>query len=71
MKNRTQVLDLMKALPEAVVAEHEEVMRFLENKRLYGHGLGWVDVHLLASASLTRSIVWTMDQALKRAVDEI
>lgn len=71
MKNRAQVLDLLKALPEALVAEHGEVMQFLEEKRLYGHGLGWIDLHLLAAASLNRASLWTMDRALKRAADQL
>ena len=66
MRKRDQVLDLLKALPETLVAEHEEVMHLLEEKRLYGHGLGWIDLHLLASASLNRATLWTMDRALKR-----
>jgi predicted nucleic acid-binding protein len=66
MKNRSQVLELLKALPQAVVAEHEEVVKFVNDKRLYGHGLGWIDVHLLASASLSNVAIWTTDRALKR-----
>jgi predicted nucleic acid-binding protein len=69
MKNRVQVLDLLKSLPEAVVADNDEVMQFLENKRF--HGLGWVDLHLLASATLNRAVLWTMDRALRRAADRI
>ena len=69
MKNRPQVLDLLKALPEVLVAEHSEVMHFLEQKRLYGHGLEWIDLHLLASASLNRATLWTIDRALKRAAE--
>jgi hypothetical protein len=65
------VLDLLKALPRSIVADHEEVMQFLEQKRLYGHGLGWVDLNLLASTSLNRAILWTMDRALKRAADQL
>lgn len=69
MKNRARVLDLMSALPEALVAEHDEVVHFLERTRLYGRGLGWIDLHLLASASLSQAALWTMDRALKRAAD--
>ena len=71
MKNRTQVLDLLNALPQALVAEHGEVLQFLEEKRFYGRGLGWIDLHLLASASLNRATLWTMDSALKRAADQL
>jgi len=71
MKNRAEILDLLHALPVALVAEHDEVMKFLNEKRLYGHGLGWIDLHLLASASLSRATLWTMDRALKVAAGEL
>ena len=40
-------------LPTANVARHDEVMRLVEQQRLYGLGLSYVDVHLLAAARLT------------------
>jgi predicted nucleic acid-binding protein len=57
----------LKALPEAHLVEHEEVMSFLEAHRLYGQGIGSVDVHLLASTLLARSAIWTFDKPLRRA----
>jgi predicted nucleic acid-binding protein len=39
----------------------------LESEQLYGRGLGWVDVHLLASAMLTQCSLWTLDKALVKA----
>ena len=71
MKNRSEVLDLLKALPQAIVAEHDEVMNFVNDKRLFGHGLGWIDVHLLASATLSKVTIWTADSALKRAAGRL
>ena len=57
--------------PRAQIAEHDEVMKFLNDKRLYGQGLGWIDLHLLASAALSSAALWTTDRALKRAGDEL
>jgi len=71
MKNRTEILDLLTALPEVSVAEHEEAMHFLREKRLYGHGLGWIDIHLLASALLSSARLWTADRSLKQAVEQL
>lgn len=71
MKNRVEVLELLRSLPEALVADHAEVMQFLHDKELSGRGLGWIDLHLLASASLSRATLWTVDRALQRAVDQI
>jgi len=64
LKNRSEILSLLQALPQAMEAEHEEVMQFIENYRLMGKGLGYIDVHLLASARLTQVPLWTLDQKL-------
>jgi predicted nucleic acid-binding protein len=67
--NRTEILDLLSALPMAPVAEHDEVLYFLHRNRLYGKGMGWIDLHLLASASLGKVRLWTTDRALKKAAE--
>jgi len=73
MKNRyrSEVLELLKALPQSLVAEHDEVVKFINDRRLYGHGLGWIDVHLLASASMSKVAIWTTDRALKLATGRL
>ncbi|MBI4715857.1 MAG: type II toxin-antitoxin system VapC family toxin [Nitrospirae bacterium] len=63
-KNRTEILSLLRALPGAIPAEHEEVMQFIEDHRLMGKGLGYVDMHLLVSAALTETPLWTLDKQL-------
>jgi len=65
LKNRSEILSLLRALPMAAQAEHEEVMQFVENYRLMGKGLGYIDMHLLASALLTKVQLWTLDRKLK------
>ena len=67
LRNRQEILSMVRALPEARVAEQEEVLRFLEARRLYGRGLGWVDANLLASTILTGCSLWTLDKPLRRA----
>ena len=67
LHNRQEILSTLRALPEARVAEQEEVLRFLEARHLYGRGLGWVDAHLLASTLLTGCRLWTLDQPLRKA----
>ncbi|MDD5223846.1 MAG: type II toxin-antitoxin system VapC family toxin [bacterium] len=64
LKNRFLILSLLNSLPRAIVAEHEEVIQFIENKNLMGKGLGYVDTHLLASAVLTGVPLWTRDRKL-------
>jgi hypothetical protein len=67
MRKRGEILSMLKALPQAHLLEQEEVLSFLEARRLYGRGIGWVDAHLLASTLLTRCSLWTMDKPLRRA----
>jgi hypothetical protein len=61
----------LKGGPKASIAEHDEVTHFLHEQRLYGRGLGWIDLHLLASASLSKATLWTTDRALKRAAEQL
>lgn len=51
----------------ATYVEHEEVMRFIKNYSLMGKGLKYIDMHLLASAMLTKVPLWTLDEKLKGA----
>ncbi len=67
IKNRSEILGLLQALPKARVADDDEVLHLLESQQLYGGGLGWVDLHLLASAQLTSCGLWTADGALHKA----
>lgn len=69
VKNRTTILSLLEALPMALLVEHEEVLAFIENHDLMGKGLGYIDVHLLASAVLTGLPLWTFDKKLEKAAD--
>jgi predicted nucleic acid-binding protein len=66
LRNREEVLTLLQTLPEAQAAEHEEVLGVVERERLYGRGLGWIDVHLLASARLSGATLWTHDRRLAK-----
>lgn len=69
LKNREIVLSLLEALPTSAEAEHEEVLTFIERHSLMGKGLGYVDLHLLASAVLSRLPIWTLDKKLEQVAD--
>ena len=66
LPNREELLGLFHALPMAPVAEHGEMLDFMNRERLFGTGLGSVDVHLLASARLAGAKIWSKDKALCR-----
>jgi hypothetical protein len=71
LRNRPEILSLLHALPMAIHAEHEEATQFLENYSLMGKGLGYIDVHLLASAILTRARLWTLDKKLSEVSSKL
>ena len=71
LRNRAKVLALLGNLPLTIVATHEEAMYTAEANTLYGTGIGWVDVHLLASALLSRTPIWTRDTPLHRAAEKL
>ena len=65
LKKRREVLNLLTTLPAGVVATDEETLRFIERHRLMGKGIGYIDAHLLASATLTEAAtLWTKDKRL-------
>src|SRR5512145_2372447 len=66
LRRRSEILSMLKALPEAHLVEHEELLDFIEAQRLYGRRIGWVDAHLLASTLLTGCAIWTFDKPLRR-----
>lgn len=69
LKNRTEILNLLAALPHAPLADHAHVLTMIETHQLAGRGLGWVDVHLLASAMLCGAKLWTLDKPLRKVAD--
>ena len=65
LKNRGEVLRLLGELPAAPLATDAEVLNFIERRALMGRGLGYIDVHLLASVALAGSArLWTRDKRL-------
>jgi hypothetical protein len=67
LKNRVAVLSDLHALPHAKLASDTEVLQLIEDRRLWGRGLGWIDMHLLASALLSDCGFWTIDKRLGEA----
>lgn len=67
LRNRREILELLGRLPSAPVATQEEVLKFIENRTLMRRGIGFIDVHLLASAALSDTArLWTKDKRLNQ-----
>lgn len=71
LTNMSEILSLLHSLPMVNQAEHEEVLQFVESNDLMGRGLGYVDVHLLASAVLSGVPMWTLDKKLRAASSKL
>ena len=71
LKNRREILDLFQSLPSSPVVEPDELLVFIESNALMGKGLGYIDVHLLASTVLAEIVFWTDDKRLRRAATHI
>lgn len=66
LQRRGEILSLLDALPQVPSATDAEARMLLESRGLAGAGIGWVDVHLLASAAIAAVHLWTLDARLAR-----
>jgi hypothetical protein len=49
----------------------EEVVEFVERRQLYGKGLGWTDMNLLASALISDLDLWTLDTRVRQVAVQL
>jgi len=65
LAHRAQVLQLLARLPQAIVASDDEVLALVQQRRIFGRGIGYVDAELLASTLITPDArLWTRDARL-------
>jgi predicted nucleic acid-binding protein len=67
---RAKLLAVYEKMHQASLVPHGDVVAFARTRNLYGRGLGWIDVHLLASAIVGRLQLWTADQSLAALAGE-
>ena len=71
LRDRAEILTHLNRLPHVPVASHDEVLDFVERRRLFGLGIGWVDVHLLAAVLLSGAKLWALDAQLARVARRV
>jgi predicted nucleic acid-binding protein len=72
LRQRDVILEALAALPQAIVAETEEVLGLITAEALHGRGIGYVDAHLIASVRLTaEAVLWTRDKRLAAVAEEL
>ena len=58
---RRNLLAAYERMHQAAIVPHRDVVAFVRNRDLHGRGVGWIDIHLLASAVVERLQLWTAD----------
>jgi hypothetical protein len=72
LRQRDDVLRVLRRLPQATSAAHQEVIQLIDREVLFGRGIGYVDAHLLAAARLTAgSKLWTHDRRLRAVAAQL
>ncbi len=65
LSRRSEILGLLRNLPQAKSATEIEVLTLIDSHQLFGLGIGYVDAHLLAATMLTADArLWTRDKRL-------
>jgi predicted nucleic acid-binding protein len=68
---RAAVIADLRRLPAVDRVAEEEVLELVSGRRLWGLGIGWVDVHLLASALVAGCRLWTFDRSLAATAESL
>jgi predicted nucleic acid-binding protein len=67
-----EMIDDLQTIPKAIVANADEVLIFISDRKLSGSGIGYVDAHLLAAAALgPETLVWTRDKRLNAVAQSL
>ena len=68
---RAKLLGAYEQIRQASMVPHSEVVAFVRSRALSGRGVGWIDVHLLASAIVEGLPLWTADSRLFAVAKEL
>jgi predicted nucleic acid-binding protein len=72
LRQRSAVPSSLSDLPAAAVATDAEVLGFIDRHSLFGRGVGYIDVHLLAAMGLTvGAALWTNDRRLQEVAESL
>jgi predicted nucleic acid-binding protein len=72
LRERGKTLALLDLLPQARVAQTNELRKMIESRRLFSLGIGLTDAHLIASVFLSApALLWTKDKRLRKVAEEL
>jgi predicted nucleic acid-binding protein len=62
---REAILATLGRLPMVTTVSHDEALSFISHYKLYGLGIGYIDIHLLAATKIKPgTVLWTRDKRL-------
>ena len=68
---RAKLLASYENMHQAKLVPHGDIVAFVRDRKLHGRGIGWIDVHLLASAIVERLQVWTADNSFAAVANKL
>jgi predicted nucleic acid-binding protein len=69
--DRRKLLAAYERIHYAPKVSHHDAVEFVRSRHLNGRGVGWIDIHLLASAIAGRLQMWTADSRLSAVATEL
>ena len=71
LKDRAKTLKYFRRLEQPSIPADDEVHYLLESRQMYGRGIGWIGLHILAAAKLSGWSLYTADTAMAAAARQI
>ena len=72
IKDRAKTLALLDLLPQARIAQLNELRLTIESRRLYSVGIGFTDAHLIASVLIdSPTLLWARDKKLRKVAENL
>jgi predicted nucleic acid-binding protein len=71
LRDRGRTLAMLRSLPHAKTGTTDECLAAIEAYGLYGRGVGWIDVQLLVAARLSHATLWSLDEPLIEAAQQL
>jgi len=72
LQNRRELLQLWQNQDSLQAVSHDEALYFIEQNGLMGKGIGYIDIHLLASVAIAAGVrLWTRDKRLAHVAGKL
>jgi len=71
LPHRALMIDYLQRLPKVTEAEPSEALAMIEQRHLWGRGLQWNDMLILAATRIHGAMLWTLDKRLAQAAADL